>query len=68
MAVGAYTAAKIDLGRAELRHADRACVLLAAKAAHPDRFLLGNPIPPPLPSAAWISKPKSAEERLLAQV
>jgi putative transposase len=66
--LGLLTPADVHFGRAELRHADRACVLLAAKAAHPDRFVLGNPIPPPLPSAAWINKPKSAEERLLAQV
>jgi len=66
--LGLLTPADVHFGRAEQRHADRATVLLAAKSAHPERFVRGIPIPPPLPTAAWINKPKSAEEKLLAQV
>ncbi|MDI9612978.1 MAG: hypothetical protein QM330_07965, partial [Acidobacteriota bacterium] len=30
----------------------------AAFDAHPERFVRGLPVPPPLPEAAWINKPK----------
>jgi putative transposase len=33
-------------------------VLDAAYAAHPERFVRKPPIPPQLPTAAWINKPK----------
>ena len=32
-------------------------VLHAAYVAHPERFPRGVPVPPPLPTAAWINKP-----------
>jgi hypothetical protein len=35
----------------------RAEVLRAAHQAHPERFPRGMPVPPPLPTAAWINKP-----------
>ncbi len=35
----------------------RATVLRAAYDAHPERFPRGVPLPPPLPTAAWINKP-----------
>jgi hypothetical protein len=31
--------------------------LRAAYAAHPERFPRVVPVPPPLPTAAWINKP-----------
>ena len=36
----------------------RAAVLRAAYAAHPERLPRGVPVPPPLPTAAWINKPQ----------
>jgi hypothetical protein len=35
----------------------RAEILRAACQAHPERFPRGVPVPPPLPTAAWINKP-----------
>ena len=42
-------------------HAARAAVLHTAYAAHPERFVHQVPIPPPLPTAAWIN-PRKTEE------
>jgi hypothetical protein len=53
--------------RAEQRHAARSFVLEAAHRAHPERFVNGTPIPPPLPSAAWINKPKSADGSVISR-
>ena len=47
----------VHYGRAEQLHAARAVVLLQAYAAHPERFVNQLPIPPPLPTAAWINPP-----------
>ena len=44
-------------GVAEQRLADRARVLAAAYAAHPERFPRGRPTPGTLPTAVWINKP-----------
>ena len=44
-------------GLAQAKWKQRAQVLRAAYAAHPERFPRGNPLPPPLPTAAWINKP-----------
>jgi putative transposase len=38
----------------------RADVLRAAYHAHPERFPRGVPLPPLLPTAAWINKPPAA--------
>ena len=35
--------------------------------AHPERFVLGNPVPPPLPTAAWINKPKSVDGGVISR-
>jgi hypothetical protein len=35
-------------------------VLAAAYAAHPERFVAGQPRPPALPTEVWINKPKAA--------
>ena len=37
-------------------------MLRLAYAAHPERFVKGQPTPPPLPAAGWINPPKSATE------
>lgn len=59
--LGLHTLADVHFGRAEQRRADRANVLDAAHRIHPERFVLGAPLPPPLPTAAWINKPKSVD-------
>ncbi len=41
--------------------AARAAVLANAYAAHPERFVRGQPRPPELPTAAWINPPAKKE-------
>ncbi len=65
--LGLLTPADVHFGRAEERHAGRAQVLDAAHRAHPERFVLGNPVPPPLPTAAWINKPKSVDGSVISR-
>ena len=48
----------VHYGLAEQRLAERARVLLAAHAAHPERFPNGVPTPGALPGAVWINKPR----------
>jgi hypothetical protein len=52
-----HTPADIHFGRAEVVQLDRARVLQAAYAAHPERFVRQAPLPPALPGPAWINKP-----------
>ena len=59
--LGLMTAAAVHHGRAEALQADRARVLAAAYAAHPERFVRGMPQPPKLPTAAWINRPATEE-------
>ncbi len=47
----------VHYGLAEQRLAERAAVLAAAYAAHPERFPHGVPTPDTLPQAVWINKP-----------
>jgi putative transposase len=58
--IGLMPPAVVHSGRAEALHAERARVLAAAQAAHPERFVRGLPRPPALPAAAWINPPKTA--------
>jgi len=60
--LGLMTAAAVHHGRAEALQADRARVLEAAYAAHPERFVRGMPQPPKLPTAAWINRPATEED------
>jgi len=55
--IGLMTPNDIHSGVASAKREARALVLLAAYAAHPERFPNGKPTPPPLPTAAWINKP-----------
>lgn len=55
--VGLNTPGDVHYGRAQRRRDDRARVLAAAHAAHPERFARGVPQPPRLPTAVWINKP-----------
>lgn len=65
--LGLLTPADVHFGRAEQRRADRALVLEAAHRAHPERFVSGTPVPPPVPTAAWINKPKAADGSVIAR-
>jgi putative transposase len=59
--IGLMTPAAVHHGEAERLHAERARVLEAAHAATPERFVRGVPMPPTLPTAAWINKPDTKE-------
>lgn len=65
--LGLLTPADVHFGRAQQRRAERTNVLEAAHRAHPERFVLGTPVPPPLPTAAWINKPKSVDGSVIAR-
>jgi putative transposase len=56
-ALGLMTPHDLHYGLAEAKWQQRAAVLRAAYAAHPERFPRGVPVPPPLPTAAWINQP-----------
>jgi putative transposase len=55
------TPAAVHHGHARELHAARAVVLAAAYARHPERFVRKPPVPPALPVAVWINKPKPNE-------
>lgn len=59
--IGYHTPASVHFGTAALVHADRVRALDAAYAAHPERFVNGPPVPPPLPGPAWINQPKEVD-------
>jgi putative transposase len=65
--LGLLTPADVHFGRAGDRHASRTIVLEAAHRAHPERFVAGTPIPPALPTAAWINKPKSVDGSVISR-
>jgi putative transposase len=56
--IGFHTPASVHLGTAHLVRDQRALVLDAAYAAHPERFVNKRPEPPRLPGPAWINPPK----------
>ena len=56
--IGYHTPADVHFGRAEQLRQQRASVLQAAYAAHPERFVRHAPVPPPLPGPAWINPPQ----------
>jgi hypothetical protein len=58
--IGLLTPHDVYHDLAQSRRDDRAAVLTAAWHARPDRFPNGCPVPPELPTAAWISKPLAA--------
>jgi putative transposase len=59
--IGLMTPTAIHHGQAEQLHAARAGVLAAAYERHPERFVRRAPVPPALPTAAWINKPDTKE-------
>ena len=59
--IGLMSPESVHYGRALEMHQRRTAVLKAACQAHPERFVHGTPLPPALPQAAWINKPKTPE-------
>jgi putative transposase len=55
--IGLLTPAVVHAGQAPAVQAQRQAVLDQAYAAHPARFVNGPPVPPALPTAAWINPP-----------
>ena len=56
--IGLMTPEMVHYGKAEQVSNQRQVVLASAFDTHPERFVRGMPIPPSLPEAAWINKPK----------
>lgn len=54
-----HTPADLHEGRAAAINARRTATLWRAYAAHPERFVRGQPKAQPLPTAVWINKPTS---------
>jgi putative transposase len=59
--IGLMTPAAVLHGQAQQLHAARAGVLEVAYARNPERFVRKPPVPPELPTAAWINKPDTKE-------
>jgi putative transposase len=55
--IGWLTPAMMHYGQVEAVGTARQQVLAAAYAAHPERFVRRPPVPPPVPTAAWINPP-----------
>ncbi len=64
--IGLMTPAAVHHGQATELRAARATVLDAAYARNPERFVRKPPVPPELPTAAWINKPADAKEAAAA--
>ncbi len=58
MGIALLTPAVVHYGRAEQVLSQRQHILQRAYAAHPERFVKGQPVPAPLPPAVWINPPK----------
>ena len=58
-ALGWLTPYDVHYGLAETRRAEREATLRKAFAATPERFVWGMPVPPALPQAVWINKPRT---------
>jgi putative transposase len=59
--IGLMAPASVHYGRAGALDGERARVLATAFAANPERFVRGVPVPPALPTAAWINRPSTQE-------
>jgi putative transposase len=59
--IGLMTPAAVHYGHAAELRAERARVLAQAYARTPERFVRRRPMPPALPTAAWINKPAIEE-------
>jgi len=56
--LGLLTPGVVHSGQAQHFQAQRQQVLQQAYLTHPERFVLGRPQPPALPTAVWINPPK----------
>ena len=63
--IGLLTPEMVHYGKAEAVTNQRRIVLASAFDAHPERFVRGLPVPPSLPEAAWINKPKVESKELM---
>lgn len=61
-ALGLMTPAMVHYGQAQAIRSQRQQTLLAAYAAHPERFVRGLPTPPDLPVEVWINKPTNTSD------
>ena len=57
--ISMLTPEQVHFGHAEEIIARREAVLRDAWAAHPERFVSGQPTPDPLPEAVWINPPSA---------
>jgi putative transposase len=60
--IGLMTPEVVHYGKAQHVWEERKHVLQAAASAHPERFVRKPPMPPALPTAVWINKPKEERE------
>jgi len=60
--LGLMTPAAVHYGQAKAMYEQRRQVLAAAYAAHPHRFVRGEPTPPQWPEVVWINPPQSAPD------
>jgi putative transposase len=63
--IGLLTPEVVHYGKAEAVTSQRRIVLASAFDAHPERFVHGLPLPPSLPEAAWINKPKVESKQII---
>ncbi len=56
--IGLLTPEAVHYGLAEKTQKARGEILSAAYEAHPERFVRKRPVPPSVPAAVWINKPK----------
>ena len=56
--IGYHTPADVHYGRAEHLQEKRGIVLAGAYQLHPERFVRKPPVPPAIPTSAWINEPK----------
>jgi putative transposase len=59
--IGLMTPAAVHHGQAQQLYDQRTRVLADAYARNPQRFVRRQPVPPTLPTAAWINKPETKE-------
>ena len=64
-ALGLMTPAMVHYGQAQAIRDQRQQTLLAAYAAHPDRFVRGLPTPPDLLTEVWINKPTNNSDGIV---
>jgi putative transposase len=63
--IGLMAPAMVHYGKAEQVSSQRQAVLASAFAAHPERFVRGRSMPPSLPEAAWINKPRVESKEIV---